>query len=103
MSFPTKNKEGTPVYGALSPVPTTTSNVVINWDNIHEGRRHNFEKRKNDGKDVGPYDHASIMHYPRDAFSTNGSPTIVTTKPIGQRARLSVGDTNAVAEAYGPK
>jgi Astacin (Peptidase family M12A) len=68
--------------------------VTINWDNIESGKENNFEIQ-NDYR-YGPYDFDSVMHYPRDAFSTNGSDTI-TVKPtyaqwqnrIGQRDHLS--------------
>jgi hypothetical protein len=39
------------------------------------------------------------MHYPRDAFSTDGADTIIPTKPgveIGQRKKLSAGDIAAI-------
>ena len=37
---------------------------------------HNFDQHISDGDDVGTYDYGSIMHYPRDAFSIDGSDTI---------------------------
>ena len=72
--------------------------VTINWVNIQSGTEHNFNQHISDGDDVGAYDYGSIMHYPRDAFSKNGQPTIVPTNAtavIGQRTGLSAGDIAA--------
>jgi len=70
--------------------------VTINWPNITPGKEHNFNQHITDGTDIGAYDYASIMHYPRTAFSVNGQPTIVPTNPpsasIGQRTGLSSRD-----------
>lgn len=73
--------------------------VRINFPNIEPGKEHNFNQHITDGDDVGAYDYASIMHYPRTAFSRNGLDTIVPTNPatavIGQRTTLSTGDIAA--------
>jgi hypothetical protein len=69
--------------------------VTIHWDKIQPGLEHNFNQHIADGDDVGPYDYGSIMHYPRNAFSTDGSDTITPLGPgaaIGQRTALSAGD-----------
>ncbi len=69
--------------------------VTINWDKIIQGYAHNFDQHITDGDDVGPYDYGSLMHYPRNAFSIDGSDTITPTDPnaqIGQRNGLSAGD-----------
>jgi hypothetical protein len=69
--------------------------VTINWDKIQPGYEHNFNQHISDGDDVGPYDYGSIMHYPRTAFSVDGSDTITPVDPaanIGQRTALSAGD-----------
>jgi hypothetical protein len=76
--------------------------VRINWDRIQPGFEHNFNQHITDGDDIGPYDYGSIMHYPLNAFSTDGSNTITpigTVPPgttIGQRNGLSAGDIAAV-------
>lgn len=79
--------------------------VTIHWENIQVGREHNFNQHITDGDDVGSYDYGSIMHYERQAFSSNGSDTITPTNPataqIGQRVALSQGDLDAVASMYG--
>ncbi|TRZ42555.1 Dot/Icm T4SS effector Zinc-dependent metalloprotease LegP [Robertkochia solimangrovi] len=80
--------------------------VRIEWDNILEGREHNFNQHISDGDDYGTYDYGSIMHYPVNAFSKNGNNTIVPLQPvpagviIGQRSGLSQGDIDAVHAMY---
>ena len=72
--------------------------VTIHWDKIQAAMQHNFDQHIADGDDVGPYDYGSIMHYPRDAFSSDGSDTITPIDPsaaIGQRTGLSPGDIAA--------
>ena len=72
--------------------------VTIHWDKIQAGMEHNFDQHISDGDDVGAYDYGSIMHYPRDAFSVDGSDTITpidATATIGQRTALSPGDIAA--------
>jgi len=48
------------------------------------------------------YDYGSIMHYPREAFSRNGRPTIVAKDDveIGQRKGLSAGDVFLINALY---
>jgi hypothetical protein len=77
--------------------------VTIHWENILEGREHNFAQHISDGDDLGAYDYDSIMHYPRWAFSKNGQDTISPVDPnaqIGQRNGLSPGDIAAVGMMY---
>jgi hypothetical protein len=79
--------------------------VTINWAKIQQGFEHNFDQHISDGDDVGPYDYGSIMHYPRNAFSVDGSDTItpvVAGAQIGQRTALSAGDI-AAANSFCPK
>ncbi|MEM7293885.1 MAG: M12 family metallopeptidase, partial [Pseudomonadota bacterium] len=78
--------------------------VSIQWQNIITGKEHNFEQQLTNAADNGDYDYQSIMHYGSYFFSSNGSPTILTTNPpgaiIGQRVALSSGDIQALAELY---
>jgi hypothetical protein len=79
--------------------------VTINWTKIQAGMQHNFNQHITDGDDVGAYEYGSIMHYPRDAFSIDGSDTITPTTAgvtIGQRTGLSAGDI-AAANSMCPK
>jgi hypothetical protein len=72
--------------------------VTIHWDKIMAGYEHNFNQQIADGDDIGAYEYGSIMHYPRNAFSTDGSDTITPANPaasIGQRTALSPGDIAA--------
>jgi hypothetical protein len=72
--------------------------VTIQWANIIPSAVNNFAQHITDGDDIGSYDYGSIMHYPRNAFSSNGQDTIVPTDPnaqIGQRTALSAGDIAA--------
>lgn len=80
--------------------------VEIVWSNIDPFYTHNFDQHITDGDDVGAYDYASVMHYPRDAFSIDGSDTIIprTTLPtgvtLGQRNGLSENDKGTVKAMY---
>jgi Astacin (Peptidase family M12A) len=82
--------------------------VRIVWVNIDPAMQHNFAQHITDGDDLGPYDYDSIMHYPPDAFSINGQPTIVAFQPLppgtvmGQRTSLSPGDIGGVHTMYPP-
>lgn len=76
--------------------------VDVIFDNIEPLYRHNFTQKIKEGQDIGVYDFASIMHYPADAFSRNGNPTIRSKsgKTFGQRERLSAGDIATVEALY---
>ena len=80
--------------------------VRIVWANIDPSLQHNFTQHVSDGDDLGAYDYGSIMHYPANAFSTNGQATIVALQPIpagvtmGQRNGLSPGDIAGVLALY---
>ncbi len=72
--------------------------VTINWTKIMAGFESNFSQHITDGDDIGAYDYGSIMHYPRDAFSVDGTDTITPVQAgaqIGQRTALSAGDIAA--------
>lgn len=80
--------------------------VTINWDNIEEGKEHNFKTyaaQKLSGEDIGDYDYASIMHYGTYFFSKNGKPTIEpkdSTATIGRQDKLSSGDLKGISSLY---
>ncbi|HBR97546.1 MAG TPA: hypothetical protein DD979_09235 [Gammaproteobacteria bacterium] len=79
--------------------------IVINYDNILEGKEHNFAIPSVNANDMGPYDYGSIMHYGAYFFSASGEPTIspihdTTGITMGQRIALSAGDITAVDRLY---
>jgi len=78
--------------------------IKILWENIEDGKEHNFNQHITDGDDVGQYDFGSMLHYSATAFSKNGQPTIETLngESIGQRTELSIGDIQAVNNMYFP-
>ncbi len=83
--------------------PDRDSYVTIHWNNIRAGFAGNFYTYTS-GRQAGPYDIDSIMHYPSYEFSRNGYPTITrkngTTYPQNYTA-LSPGDAAGVATLYG--
>jgi astacin len=75
--------------------------VTINWDNIQQGKEHNFwiHGSENDA-DLDVYDYDSIMHYSKNAFGKN---TITPKDPkanIGQRDGLSIRDRLGLQALY---
>lgn len=91
--------------------------VLVEANKAHDGTRHNFEIQTGQGRDVGPYDYGSIMHYGCWAFSTTGERTITPLDAsvfcwsvplpagpfIGQRDGLSEGDILGVYTLYPPE
>lgn len=82
--------------------------VKIWWDQIEEGKEHNFDKYEDDFiTDLNtPYDYESVMHYRPLSFNKNESiPTITTTIPyfnqvIGQRLDFSAVDITRLNRMY---
>ncbi|XP_035534119.1 meprin A subunit alpha [Morone saxatilis] len=82
--------------------------VKIWWDQIEEGKEHNFNKYEDDFiTDMNTaYDYESIMHYRPLSFNKNESiPTITTTIPyfnevIGQRLDFSAVDITRLNRMY---
>lgn len=77
--------------------------VNILWENIQSGKEHNFNQHITDGDDIGTYNYGSVMHYPANAFSANGLPTIETMPAgiaIGQRTGLNSGDIAGLKLMY---
>lgn len=77
--------------------------VTIYWENMDWSSRSQFSMNWVLGKDVGPYDIDSIMHYSAHSFSNNGKPTITRkdgTTNFGQRNELSPRDIQAVRAIY---
>ncbi|KAK3728200.1 hypothetical protein QZH41_015954 [Actinostola sp. cb2023] len=79
--------------------------IRINWANIGNGKRSNFEKYRHGEADTlnAPYDYLSIMHYPEYAFSKNRRKTIVPIRSgvrIGQRSGFSKVDIQQIKKLY---
>ena len=77
--------------------------IRVRWENVLPGYEHNFRQQLSDGDDVGQYDFDSIMHYPPNAFTRNGQPTLeaLAGQPVfGQRNDLSGGDIAAIRFLY---
>ena len=64
--------------------PDRDDYVTINWENIMEDEKRNFEQEEVDNEvfqkvqKCRPYNYDSIMHYGKDTWSKNGSTTIKT-------------------------
>ncbi|XP_041952289.1 meprin A subunit alpha [Alosa sapidissima] len=82
--------------------------VKIHWDQILEGKEHNFNKYEDDFiTDLNtPYDYESIMHYRPLSFNKDPNiPTITTAIPafnnvIGQRLDFSAVDLERLNRKY---
>jgi len=86
--------------------PDRDSYITIHQENISPDLAHNFDKYEwgvvAESQGTG-YDYGSLMHYPRDAFSANGQPTITTHESnavIGQREKLSATDILEIRAYY---
>ncbi len=80
--------------------------ITVNWDNIIEDGKHNFEKHVDDGTDIGQYDYGSIMHYGRMGFAIDTTKNTITPPAgvsIGQRSGLSNGDITSINWLYNRK
>ncbi|MCB9673652.1 MAG: M12 family metallopeptidase [Alphaproteobacteria bacterium] len=91
--------------------------VTKHWNNIQSTHAHNFrtyEERNQSGRDLGPYDFGSVMHYSSGAFAsgtctwsdTSGCTiTHLDGSYIGehQRTRLSPGDLAGIDTLYGAR
>ncbi|KAL4224243.1 hypothetical protein ACF0H5_017696 [Mactra antiquata] len=87
--------------------PDRDSWVHIITTNIQSGKEYNFDKLDPNQVDTlgVQYDYTSVMHYSKYAFSKNGNPTIMPTRPdgntIGQREGLSDHDVERIRKLYG--
>ena len=78
--------------------------VTVDLGEVEANKDHNFDKHVDDGRDIGPYDYDSLMHYGAFAFAKGDNPTITQDHPgpaIGQRDHLSDGDKKAVKFLHG--
>ena len=80
--------------------------VRIFLDNVIEVPKSNFNTYGFNGREVGPYDFSSVMHYDCWGGSGDGSRTLepivdgVTCADVGLRDGLSPGDVAAINELY---
>ncbi|MEL6923396.1 MAG: M12 family metallopeptidase [Bacteroidota bacterium] len=84
--------------------------IIINWDEIEEGKEHNFQKYSalgRPGTDYDVYDYGSIMHYGNYGFSKSSRPTISLKYPpakpeteIGRSTKLSAIDILTINAMY---
>merc|ERR1711872_671389 len=79
--------------------------IDIQWKNIQEDNKYNFEKAAGTNNMGVKYDYCSIMHYEGDAFSSNGEITMLTKDPdyqftIGAQKFLSFTDAKIVNKMY---
>ncbi|XP_063697836.1 zinc metalloproteinase nas-13-like [Culicoides brevitarsis] len=79
--------------------------VKIHWENIKDGREHNFNKYNTSViTDFGvQYDYKSVMHYSGKAFSKNQKPTIEALKAnttLGQRDGFTESDVRKLNVMY---
>src|SRR6185369_12552103 len=70
--------------------------VDINWPNVLDDNKSDFDQHADDGDDIGPYDYASIMNYGRNYYPVD--PKLDTLTPISwfgnesQAAGTAIGD-----------
>ncbi len=80
--------------------------VTILYENIDKNYASNYDQVGLSGRDYGPYNFNSIMHYGPFDFSRDGllpaMETVPAGIPIGQRTGLSPGDLDTVQRMYGP-
>ncbi|XP_078600494.1 blastula protease 10-like [Branchiostoma floridae x Branchiostoma japonicum] len=80
--------------------------VDIIWDNVQDGKEHNFIKYSQTEVDTlgAPYDYGSLMHYSATSFSKNSLPTVVNRIPtdevMGQRGGFSTTDVQKINQLY---
>ncbi|KAI3370290.1 hypothetical protein L3Q82_024463 [Scortum barcoo] len=76
--------------------------VKINYENILDNQKHNFEQRDTNNLNV-PYDYSSVMHYGPKDWTKNGEDTITPLAPsvrIGQREGMSENDILKINKLY---
>ncbi|XP_073818789.1 hatching enzyme 1.2-like [Musca autumnalis] len=81
------------------------SYVAIQYQNIQPSAASNFDKASRTIAFGVPYDYGSVMHYSANAFSTNGRPTIVPVRSMGntkmgQRDGFSQMDIEKLNQMY---
>ena len=89
--------------------------ITVDFGRVRDGKLHQFFKFLDYGRDIGPYDYGSIMHYPTSHFARNkaacrgGDLSECTIRPhdedaeIGQRDGLSELDILGAYVLYPPE
>jgi len=88
--------------------PDRDDYVIIDWSNVHKDHVRNFDlAEEGQFTTLGvPYNYLSVMHYPADAFSKNGRPTIIpiqdgiNPKDLGQRKKVADTDIKKINLLY---
>lgn len=85
--------------------PDRDTYITVLYENIQQGMENQFMKMPSHmvGQMNFPYDYKSLMHYPDNAFSKNGKPTIVAKQSgvvFGERDRISDNDLAELRSAY---
>jgi hypothetical protein len=81
--------------------------ITVDFDNIIEDRKRPDFKKKEDADVVGPYDHFSVMHYPRTGgFAKDPTKDVITPKDatidpdkVGGK-QLSAADVEVISTVY---
>lgn len=80
--------------------------VTVEWDNIQEDKKHNFDRQCDDATDHDVYDEGSIMHYGTNFFAIDDTkPTLISLRgrdaDMGQRNALGATDIATINLLYG--
>ncbi|CAH1239872.1 TLL2 [Branchiostoma lanceolatum] len=77
--------------------PDRDGYIEVLWPNVDPALREQFEKyNKEDVDDLGEeYDYGSIMHYPFNAFSSNGRNTIRALRPVENQPYIELSESDA--------
>ena len=73
--------------------------VNVDLDRVKSGSERNFALMRPQGRDLGPYNYKSFMHYSELAFTTGGI-TIEAPQHIGQRTHMTDLDAEGVQFLY---
>ena len=78
--------------------------VKINWNNIQEWQKYNFEKCDDCSTQNDPYDYNSLLHYDKTLFANGNGPTMEKIGcpdcALGQNFGLSPQDVKALNMLY---
>ncbi len=84
--------------------PDRDSYIEILWDNIEEGRKHNFKIKDNEliEEELYPYDYKSVMHYKVYEFGGGSNTIRVFDETVYISAdRVSEIDAQKMSDIYG--